>query len=328
MAKPKQLRWGLLSTARINQALIEPIRSSCNSTLMAVASRSQEKAIKYAKTWGIPRYYTSYEALLEDPEIDVIYNSLPNSLHAKWSIKAMRHGKHVLCEKPLTTSIADMDSLISVAKETGMVISEALMYRHHPQTLSVKQLVDEGEIGNLQLIQGSYCYTNTRVSDVRFDPDLGGGCLWDVGCYPISYARYIIGVEPVEVYGHQIKGKPGIDVYFAGHLLFPGDVIVQFDCSFTSPFKTIMEITGEKGRITILVPFKPGMREKIQVDFNGQTRFIRMKSMKLYSGEVNDIENAIVYGKQPRISLDDSRGNIAAIEALYKSANLLKPIDI
>lgn len=326
MAQSRQLRWGLLSTARINQALIKPIQTSKRSILIAVGSRSPAKAAEYATTWGIPQYFSSYEELLEDPDIDIIYNSLPNSLHADWSINAMQHGKHVLCEKPMTTSLSDMDKLITVAKETEMIITEAFMYRHHPQTLLVKRLLDEGQIGKIQLIQGAFCYTNTRPNDVRFDPRLGGGCLWDVGCYPISYARYLTGKEPIEVYGHQILGKTGIDIFFAGQLSFPDDVVVQFECSFTSPFKAEMEITGEKGRLKIKVPFKPGMAEELLLDKNGQLKTIKVEGKQLYSGEVEDIENAIIHGKPPRISCSDSRGNIAAIEGLYKSVKLHKPI--
>src|SRR4030043_1995687 len=193
MANQAPLRWGLLGTPRINRAFIEPIQSSKNSKLIAVASRSHEKAAEFAKTWGIPRFHSSYESLLSDPEIDVIYISLPNSLHAEWSIKALQMGKHVLCEKPLTTSLHDADAGIDVAQKTGKVITEAFMYLHHPQTMMVKHMVDNGEIGKLQLIRGSFCYFNTRVGDVRFDPALGGGSLWDVGCYPIGFGGYLVG---------------------------------------------------------------------------------------------------------------------------------------
>jgi len=328
MANQAPLHWGLLGTARINRALIEPIQSSKNSKMIAVASRSQEKAAEFAKTWGIPRFHSSYESLLSDPEIDVIYISLPNSLHAEWSIKAMQMGKHVLCEKPLTTSTDDMDSVIGSAKSTGMVITEAFMYRHHPQTILVKQMVDTGEIGNLQLIRGSFCYTNTRSSDPRFDPNLGGGSLWDVGCYPIGYTRFITAKEPLDVYGQQITGPTGIDLLFAGQLHFVGGVIAQFECSFITPFKVYMEMTGDKGRIIISEPYKPGLRTKLILERDGQTQTIRIKGAKLYQGEVNDIENAILYGNLPRISLEDSRNNIATIEALYKSARIAKPIKL
>lgn len=328
MSKVSKLRWGLLGTARINKALIRPVRSSKNSVLAAVASRSHEKALEYAKEWGIPQYYSNYEELLEDPSIDIIYISLPNSLHAEWTIKAMQHGKHVLCEKPLTTSSNDIDKVIKIAQETGMIIAEAFMYRHHPQTMLVKELIDKGKIGNLQLIRGSFCYTNSRPADVRLDPHLGGGCLWDVGCYPISYARYIVGCEPSEVYGHQIIGNTGVDIFFVGELLFPGSIICQFECSFISPYKAHVEITGKIGRISIQSPYKPGLREKLVIDLNNQSQTIPIRGKELYSGEVEDIENAIINGKPGKISLKDSRGNIAVIEALYSSARSLLPIKL
>jgi xylose dehydrogenase (NAD/NADP) len=328
MANQARLRWGLLGTARINQAVIGPIRSSKNSEIIAVASRSQDNAAQYAESWGIPHFYSSYEALLADPEIDVIYNSLPNGLHAEWSIKALQMGKHVLCEKPITTSIMEMDAVKQASMKTGKVIAEAFMYRHHPQTLRVKEMVDTGEIGNLQLIRGSFCYTNTRPNNPRFDPQLGGGSLWDVGCYPISYARFLTGEEPNEVYGSQVTGPTGIDVLYSGQLSFPAGVISQFECSFISPFKALMEITGDEGRIIIPEPYKPGKRSKMFLERDGQTQTIWIKGAELYIGEIEDLENAILLRKPTRISLDDSRGNIATIEALYQSTRLSKPISI
>ncbi len=307
MSEIRCLRWGLLSTARINRAIISPIRSSKYSELVAVASRSKEKASEYAASWGIPRIHSSYEDLLADPEIDVIYISLPNSLHAEWSIKALQMGKHVLCEKPLTTSLRDADAVIDVAQKTGKIITEAFMYRHHPQTMMVKQMVDNGEIGKLQLIRGSFCYFNTRVGDVRFDPTLGGGSLWDVGCYPIGYARYLTGNAPLEVFGHQVTGPTGIDLMYVGQMLFPEGVMAQFDCSFITERKAEMEITGETGRILIPEPYKPGKRTNIILQHEGQERKITIKGPELYQGEIEDIENAILYNQPARISLNDSR---------------------
>ena len=328
MVNPTRLRWGLLGTARINQAVFDPIRSSNNSQLMAVASRSQGKAAQYAEAWGIPHFHASYDALLADPEIDVIYNSLPNGLHAEWSIKAMQMRKHVLCEKPLTTSTLDMDTVKEAAMKTGMVIAEAFMYRHHPQTLLVKEMIDNGEVGDLQLIRGSFCYTSTQPNNPRFDPQLGGGSLWDVGCYPISYARYLAGKEPIEVYGSQVSGPTGIDLLYAGQLCFPGGVISQFECSFITPSKSLMEITGNKGRLTIPEPYKPGKRTKILLERDEQTQDIWIDGADLYRGEIEDLENAILLKKPTQISLDDSRGNIATIEALYQSARLSKSISV
>jgi predicted dehydrogenase len=328
MAKSDRLQWGLLSTARINRAIIGPIRNSKRSRLLAVASRSLERAAEYAKSWNIPRIYGSYEELLEDPEIDVIYNSLPNSLHAEWSIKAIQKGKHVLCEKPISISEDDIKKIINISEETGKVTTEAFMYRHHPQTLIVKKLIDEGAIGKIQLVRGAFCYTDDKPTDVRLDPLLGGGSLWDVGCYPINYARYILGDEPVEVYGHQVIGETGVDMFFTGQLLFPRDIVMQFESSFTSPFLALMEFSGDNGRMVINSPYKPGLKENILLDNGNQVKTIRVKGEELYSGEVTDMENAIMYGTPPRISLRDSLMNTVTIQALYESANRKKPIRI
>ncbi len=317
-----------MSTAHINRAVIGPIRASKNSTLLAVASRSKEKGEAYAREWGIPHYHSSYEALLADPDIDVVYNSLPNSLHAEWSIKAMQNGKHVLCEKPIATRTEDVDAIARTAEQTGMVITEAFMYRHHPQTLLVKQMVDGGELGNIRLIRGSFCYFNRRADDTRFDPALGGGCLWDIGCYPVGYARYLVGNEPLVVYGQQVTGATGVDVLFAGQLLFPGEVMCQFECSFITVYKVQMEIMGDKGRIIIPEPYKPGKRDEITFQHDGKSKTLKIKGADLYLGEIQDMENAILLGTAPRISLADSRGNIVTLEALLESARLSKPITI
>ena len=178
----KMLNWGLLSTARINRALIKPLNASKRTRLLAVASRSQSSAEAYAREWKIPRAHGSYEALLNDPEIDVIYNSLPNHLHTEWTIKALRAGKHVLCEKPIALTLAELDAMSQAAQETGKVLAEAFMYRHHAQTLKVKEIVDGGELGRIQLIKGAFTFTLTHEDDIRLNQETGGGSIWDVGC--------------------------------------------------------------------------------------------------------------------------------------------------
>ena len=328
MTNRTPLRWGLLGTARINQAVISPIRSSKKSQLTAVASRSRDKAQSYARTNHIPRFFEDYDALLNDPEIDVIYNSLPNSLHALWSIKAMQMGKHVLCEKPLTLTVEDADKIIEVSKQTGTVIAEAFMYRHHPQTLFIKKMIDDGKIGKIQLIHGSFCYTNTRPNNIRLDPDLGGGSLWDVGCYPVGYSRLITDEEPEEVYGYQVEGSTGIDLLFAGQLRFPSGVISQIDCSFISPHKATIEITGNKGRIIINQPYKPGLKTQIMLEKNKENQKISIVGADLYKGEIDDLEKAILLHIPTRFSLQDSRANVKAIQALYQSAQLERPVKI
>ncbi len=326
MKNDSTLRWGLLSTARINRALIPPIRKSKRSRLLAVASRSQASAEEFAQIWQIQRIHTSYESMLADPEIDVIYNPLPNSLHAEWCIKAVQAGKHVLCEKPLAISLAEVDALRAASAQTGKVITEALMYRHHPQTLKVKEIIDSGAIGKIHLIRGAFTYIASRPNNVRFDPTLGGGSIWDVGCYPISYTRAMVGFEPEEVFGWQTISPAGVDSHFVGQMRFPGNTYAQFDSSFITPYAPFVEIIGDQGTLFIPKPFVPGKNEKIILKQGDQSQTIRIQGPDLYQGEVADIEDAILLGKQPRVTLEDSRNNTAVILALLESANLGHPI--
>lgn len=322
----KVLNWGLLSTAHINSALIPPLRASKRNRLLAVASRTQEGAGKYAREWKIPRAHGSYEALLADPEVDVIYNPLPNHLHAEWTIKAVEAGKHVLCEKPLALTVDEVDAMQSAARQQGRVVVEAFMYRHHPQTLKVQELVKGGSLGALKLIRGSFSYVLSHEVDVRLDPAMGGGSLWDVGCYPISYARSILGQEPTEVSGWQVTGPTGIDETFVGQMRFVNDVHVQFDSSFVIPLHWFMEILGNEGTLNIPNPFKPNENENIYLTRGGKTETIKIKGQELYIGEVEDMADAILLGRQPRVSLEDSRANVAAITALLESARTGKPV--
>jgi predicted dehydrogenase len=322
----KKLKWGLLSTAHINRALIPVLKASTRNDLVAVASRSQAAAEAYAREWGIQRAHASYEALLEDPEIDLIYNSLPNHLHAEWSIKAMRAGKHVLCEKPLALTLADVDSMRAEAQQSGKVLAEAFMYRHHPQTLAVQKLVEDGELGRLQLVRGAFTFPLSGSDDIRLKADTGGGSIWDVGCYPISYARLLARAEPEEVFGWQVLGDGGVDEAFAGQLRFRGGLYAQFDSGLRSPSRSFMEVVGTEGTLNVPVPFKPGARAKIALTKGDVTRTLEIKGEELYRGEVEDMADAVLVGSQPRMSLADSRGNVAAILALIESARTGKPV--
>jgi predicted dehydrogenase len=322
----KILHWGFLSTARINRALITPLQVSKRNELLAVASRSQESADAYAKEQKIPRAYGSYESLLADPDIDVIYNPLPNHLHAEWTIKAVEAGKHVLCEKPLALNVDDVDAMRHAARKHGRVVAEAFMYRHHPQTLKVQEIVKSGSLGVLKLIRGSFSFVLTHEGDVRLNPAWGGGSIWDVGCYPISYARMVTGLEPVEVFGWQAEGPTGIDETFVGQLRFEGGIHAQFDSSFVVPFRAQMEIVGSEGTLNIPAPFKPGVNEKIHLTRDETTETITVKGQELYLGEVEDMADAILLGKDSRISLDDSRANVAVILALLESSRTGQPV--
>lgn len=314
------LRWGLLGTGRINRALIAPLRISPRNRLAAVASRDADRARAYAAEWGIPRWFGSYEALLADPEIDVAYISLPNSLHAEWTIKAAQAGKHVLCEKPLAVTVEEVDAVAAAARQAGVVAAEAFMYRHHPQTLKVQELIAGGAIGRLRLVRGGFTFPLTRPGDVRLDPALGGGSLWDVGCYPISFARAVIGAAPVEVFGWQVTGPTGVDLTFAGQLRFPGEVLAQVDSGFQSALRMVMEFVGDAGRITLTNAFKPDASSHLYLRRGDETETLRFPEQELYLGEVEDMADAILLGKPPRVTLADSRENVATILALLRSA--------
>lgn len=324
----KVLNWGLLSTARINRAVIKPLRASKRNQLLAVASRTQESADNYAREWSIPRTHGSYNALLADPDIDVIYNPLPNHLHAEWTIKAVQAGKHVLCEKPLALSVQEVDAIRDAARKHGRIVMEGFMYRHHPQTLKVQELVKSGSLGTLKLIRGSFSFLLTREGDVRLNPAMGGGSIWDIGCYPISYARMVVGTNPLEVFGWQVTGPTGIDETFAGQLRFANDVLAQFDSSFVVPFHTFMEIVGSEGTLNIPRPFRPETDENIYLTRGDKTETIKVPGQELYTGEVENMADAILLGQEPRVSLEDSRANVAVISSLLESARTGKPIKL
>ena len=326
MMTNKILNWGLLSTARINRALIPLLHVSKRNQLLAVGSRSQKSADMYAKEKKIERAYGSYDALLADPDVHVIYNSLPNHLHAEWTIKAVEAGKHVLCEKPLALRVDEVDAVKAAAHKHGRVVAEAFMYRHHPQTLRVQEIVKSGSLGTLKLIHGSFSFALTREGDVRLNPEWGGGSIWDVGCYPISYARTIVGENPLEVFGWRVTGPTGIDETFMGQMRFKGDVLVQFDSSFVVPFRASMEIVGSDATLSIPAPFKPGVNEQIFITRDNKTETIKIKGQELYLGEVEDMADAVLLGKDSLVSLDDSRVNVAVIAALLESARMDKPL--
>jgi xylose dehydrogenase (NAD/NADP) len=313
------LQWGLLGTARINRMLIPPLRFSAGNRLLAVASRDAGTAAAYAKEWGIGRAHGSYEALLADPEIDAVYIPLPNHLHAEWTIRAARAGKHVLCEKPLALTVAEVDAMEAAAREGGVVLAEAFMYRHHPQTLKIKALVESGAIGAPRFVRGTFSFLLDRPNDVRLRPEWGGGCLWDVGCYPLNFARFVLGAEPVEVFGSSVAGPTGIDDTFAGQLVFPGGVLVQIDAGFQTPFRTHFEIAGTEGGIVVQQPWRPE-GQPVLVTRGSETEEVVVGGDDRYLLEVEDLADCVRTGRPPRVSLAESRGNVATIVALLQSA--------
>jgi xylose dehydrogenase (NAD/NADP) len=322
------LKWGLLCTANINRRLIPAIRAAERAELLAVSSRSQERAEDYAAEWDIPRAHGSYEAMLEDPDIDALYISLPNSLHAEWTIRAAEAGKHVLCEKPLALNVAECDDMISAAEWAGVVVIEAVMYLHHPLLLKARQLVQEGAVGRVTLVRGAFSFFLDRVNDVRWKPELGGGSLWDVGSYPVSFIRWIAG-EPAEVFGWHLPSSSGVDASFAGVLRCKDGVLGIFDSGFRHPFRTEAEVIGTEGTLVIEQPFIIGPESRILLrrGAEDEVEYI-VPEISAYQCEVEALTAAVLDGEDLPVPLASSRANVATLSALYESARLGKPRDI
>jgi predicted dehydrogenase len=318
------LRWGLLSTARINDALIPALRSAPRAELVAVASRDLERASAYAESHDIARAYGSYDELLADPGVDVVYNPLPNHLHAPWTVRACEAGKHVLCEKPLACTLAEVDAIAAAARANGVVVAEAFMYRHHPQTLRVLDLVAGGAIGEVHLVRGSFSFPLTNPHDVRLDPAMGGGATWDVGVYPIGFARLAIGSTPVEARAWRHDGPSGVDLSCRAMLRFANGATAQLDCSFEEPERMNLEIVGSSGVIVVPEPFKPGRRSTVLMGPSSAELAPTAVTAdhELYRYEVDDLTDNVLGGTEPRIPLADSRANVATVLAVLASGSL------
>ena len=315
-----RLRWGLLGTARINRSVIPAIRGSARSELTAVASRSADVARTYAGEWNIPRAMGSYESLVDDPDVDVLYVPLPNHLHCEWTVRALEAGKHVLCEKPLALTLDEVDRIADASRRTGRVAAEAFMYRHHPLTAAAQAIVAGGRLGAITAYKGAFTFALTREGDVRFDPAMGGGSLWDVGCYPLSYANFLADAAPVEVVGWQRTSSHGIDMEFFAMMRYASGAVAQFDCGFAGPFRTDMEVVGTGGALRIHRPFKTDESSALALTCGDAVEALPCTTEAAYAGEIADMECAALDGRAPRVSLAESRRTVQTILALYESA--------
>ena len=313
------MRWGILGAARINRSIIPALRAAEGHSLEAIASRDADKAAAAAAEWQIPRAVGGYDALLADPDIDAVYIPLPNHLHAEWTIKAAQAGKHVLCEKPLALTLEEVDRIAAAASAAHVHVAEAFMYRHHPQTLAVRELVAGGAIGTLRVVRGCFSFTLDRPGDVRFDPAKGGGALWDVGCYPVSYARTIAGAEPETVLATTVMGPTGVDMSVGAVLRFPGNVVALVDASFIAPFQTQLEVVGSTGTIRVARPFKPGEQETVLLIRGDETLEHAVDAPPLYVSQFEDFARAVRGTAPPVVTLADSRRNTAALLAVLES---------
>jgi xylose dehydrogenase (NAD/NADP) len=316
-----KLRLGLLSTANINRMLLGGARIAEHAEVVAVASRSGDRAASYAAEHGIARAHGSYEALLGDPDVDAVYVPLPNSLHVEWSIRALEAGKHVLCEKPLTRHPQDAEAAFDAADRAGRVLAEAFMWRHHPQARRLQELAGEGLIGPLRLIRAAFSFDlfgAGRPDDVRLQADLEGGGLMDVGCYCVSAMRLLAG-EPERVSGRRIDGGDGVDVRFTGTLAFAGGVLGSFDCGLDMVARSELELIGDAGSLFVADPWH-SRAVGIELRRPGAVEEIAVPEADPYACELEDFA-AAVHGQRPHpFGRADAVGQARTIAALYRAA--------
>ena len=317
------LGWGILGPGRIAPRLVRAVAASARGELIAVASRDGSRAAAFATSHGIPRPYPSYDALLADPDVDVVYVSLPNHLHAEWTIRALEAGKHVLCEKPLALAVDQVDAIARASEHAGRIAVEGFMYLHHPQILRAIELARGGALGRLELVNGTFSFMLTYPDDPRIDPSMGGGSLWDVGCYPVSFARRIAGEEPDRVAAFAHFDERGVDRTFIGQLHFLSGLLAQFDSGFAAPDRERIEVVGSDATLVLTSPFLPdpdGPPPSLTMWHGRSPTTIEVASVDQYRAEVDDLTAAILDGTPPRLDLAFSRGTIATLVNLDRSA--------
>lgn len=320
----KKLRWGVLSTAKIARTKVIPaIQTSLTGEVVAIASRDLSKTRDITTPLGIKRAYGSYEELLADPNIDAIYNPLPNHMHVPYSIAALEAGKHVLCEKPLGLDTADAQKLLDAANaHPNLVTMEAFMYRFHPQWQLVKRWIDEGAIGKVRHIHSHFAYNNQDKSNIRNIPEWGGGALMDIGCYCISLSRFLLNAEPQRVMG-QITPYEGFDVdCFVSGMLDFGSALSSFTAATKSEPEQYVDIHGEHGQIRLLIPFNPPSDSITQVHLkrDGKLAVHTQLPCDHYRIMTDAFADAVLNDKPVPTPLDDAIANMKIIDAIFASA--------
>jgi len=319
----KPVKWGILSTAKIGvEHLIPAIQKGENGSVYAIASRDVQKAKDVADKMNIPVSYGSYEGLLEDDTIDVIYNALPNHLHVPWTIKAMEAGKHVLCEKPIAMNSSEAQLLLKRTRDfPDLKIMEAFMYRFHPQWKEVRSLISKGEIGALESIHSVFTYYNDDPENIRNWPHMGGGGLMDIGCYCISVSRFLYDTEPDRVSGElDIDSENGVDRKASGILSF-GDKTATFTCSTKIQSSQKVLVYGSSGIIEIDTPFNPHGDKGAQVHLleNGKRRTVETEAVDQYRLQVDALNDSILNNTEVPTPLEDAVANMKVIDAVFKS---------
>jgi len=321
-----KIRWGVISTARIGEVRVIPaIQSSSNGEVIAIASRNLDRAQESADKLNIPKAYGSYGELLADPDIDAIYNPLPNSHHAEWAIKCAEAGKPMLCEKPLAMTADKAQMMVDTFKEKDILFAEAFMYRFHPQTVQVMEWVNSGAIGDVHLINASFNFRLTYESNIRLNKNLGGGAMMDVGCYCINIMRLVTGEEPIEGKAIAIWGaETEVDEQIVGILKFPSGVLGHLDASLRTQRNNQYEIRGSEGRIIVSTSFTPlydeGATVTLILEQGTERQEIILDSDNHYRLMAEDFADALLNNRPPKYDPQDGVENMRVIDMLLDDA--------
>jgi predicted dehydrogenase len=318
-----KIRWGILSTANIGRAAVIPaIQASRNGEAVVVASRDLEKAQAFAARLNIPKAYGSYEALLEAGDIDAVYIPLPNSMHHSWMIKAAEMGRHILCEKPLGLNAQECLEMEAAANWHNVKLMEAFMYRFHPCTQKVLEIVQSGALGELRLIHSAFTFRLTRPDNIRLKPELGGGALMDVGCYCVNISRTLAGAEPVVVECFARWGQSGVDEQIVATLGFPNGLLAQFDCALTIERREHYTLAGTEAFLTVPNAFLPGTGDVAIEETRARDETIQhtIKGVDQYQLMVEDFADCVLQDRPPRYGASEAAANMRVIDTLYHSA--------
>ena len=307
-------------------ALTNPAKSVADVQILAIASRDLKRAYRFARKHYIPRVHQTYGALLADHDIDAVYNPLPNSLHAEWTIKALKAGKHVLCEKPFASNAEEAEEMARFAQGTGLVLSEAFAYRYHPLTARVKQIITGGELGKIKHFEAEFSFFLPSSNNIRFNYDLSGGALMDAGCYPVSLVRYLAGAEPRVERAEARLFRPQVDQKMCADLSFDDGRTARINCSMRSPklFTSVLKVEAEAGSLHVLSPFQPHIFHRLTIRKPGVTVRERVPGENSYTLQLRAFVKAIRRGTKFSTDPTDGIGNMRVIDAIYEKAGLKK----
>jgi predicted dehydrogenase len=319
------VRIGVLGAARITPAaVVKPARRSSEAEVVAVAARDPSRAEAYASKHGIPRVFDSYAELLAAPDVDAIYNPLPNGLHAQWTIAALEAGKHVLCEKPFTSNVQEAEAVAAAAERADLVVMEAFHYRYHPLADRMRALVETGELGTLEHVEAALCFPLPRFSDIRYQYDLGGGATMDVGTYTVHLAR-LLGLEEPTVTSARAKLRtPDVDRAMTAELAFPSGHTGRITCSMWSSdiLKTVVRARGTRGELHVINPTNPQVWHRMRVKVDGASRTERFTRRPTYEFQLEAFTAAVLRGEPTLTPPSDSIANMRVLDAIYVAAGM------